>query len=113
MLDDILYTFLTGLLFFILVPGILFTIPKNGSKWTVACLHALVFFAICLLINWIISGSIFGVEGFSTKKKSTKKKKTIVKKYPKKKVIHQDTTNTCILKNGKKVTKPSTGICPK
>ena len=109
MLSDILYFFLTGLLFFILVPGIWFTIPKNGSKWTVAWSHGLVFFVICLAINWIVSGSIFGVEGFSAKKKPAKKKKTIVKKSPKKKVP----TNICILKNGKTVTKPSTGMCPK
>ena len=30
-------------LFFLLTPGILVTLPKNGSKTTVAAVHALVF----------------------------------------------------------------------
>ena len=32
-----------ALLFVVLVPGVLFTLPKGGSKFTVLAVHALVF----------------------------------------------------------------------
>jgi len=35
--------FYTALLFFILTPGILLSLPPKGSKMTVAAVHALVF----------------------------------------------------------------------
>jgi len=35
-----LYVFV---LFFLLTPGILLSLPPGGSKWTVAAVHALVF----------------------------------------------------------------------
>ncbi len=39
------YTYLitTALLFFVLTPGILLSLPPGGSKWTVAATHAVVF----------------------------------------------------------------------
>lgn len=39
------YTYLltTALLFFVLTPGILLSLPPGGSKWTVAAVHAVVF----------------------------------------------------------------------
>lgn len=35
--------FYTALLFFLLTPGILLTLPPKGKKMTVAAVHALVF----------------------------------------------------------------------
>ncbi len=39
------YTYLitTALLFFVLTPGVLLSLPPGGSKWTVAAVHAVVF----------------------------------------------------------------------
>jgi hypothetical protein len=35
-----------AILFFVLTPGILLSLPKGGSKFTVAAVHALVFAVI-------------------------------------------------------------------
>ena len=39
----------TALLFFLLTPGILLTLPPKGKKMTVALVHALVFGAVFAL----------------------------------------------------------------
>jgi hypothetical protein len=36
-------TLFTAILFFVLTPGILLRLPSNGSKYTVAAVHAVVF----------------------------------------------------------------------
>jgi hypothetical protein len=40
---SILVSLYTAILFFILTPGILLSLPKGGSKMTVAAVHAVVF----------------------------------------------------------------------
>ena len=52
-------TLYVGILFVLLTPGILLRIPKDGSKWTVAIVHALVFSLI-----YYYSQSFYGKEGF-------------------------------------------------
>lgn len=45
-------TFLfAGLLFFLLTPNILLRLPKNGTKYTVAGVHAVVFTLAIYLLN--------------------------------------------------------------
>lgn len=41
-----------AILFFVLTPGILLTLPKGGSKMVVAATHAVVFATVCYLIHW-------------------------------------------------------------
>lgn len=41
-----------GALFFVLVPGILVTLPRGGSKFTVALVHALVFVLAYMLLQY-------------------------------------------------------------
>jgi hypothetical protein len=48
---DILNIIYLGVLFFLLVPGILVTLPKSGSKWTVALLHSLIFVIVFTLTH--------------------------------------------------------------
>lgn len=51
-----LYIFL---LFVLLTPGILLSLPPKGSKWTVAIVHGLVFaFVLCLTKNFVWETSI-------------------------------------------------------
>ena len=40
---NVYVTLYTALLFFVLTPGVLLSLPKGGSKMTVAAVHALVF----------------------------------------------------------------------
>jgi len=40
---SLLITFYTAILFFVLTPGILLTVPRKGSKYVVAAVHAIVF----------------------------------------------------------------------
>ena len=40
---NVYITLLTALLFFVLTPGVVLTLPKGGDKMTVAAVHALVF----------------------------------------------------------------------
>jgi len=50
-----------GLLFFVLTPGILLSLPKRGSKYMVAATHALVFAAIYYFTHRMV----WRIEGFS------------------------------------------------
>ena len=59
-----------AVLFFVLSPGVLLRLPKNGSKFTVAGVHALVFGAVAFFsckFVWNLSRR-FGVEGMEGKK---------------------------------------------
>jgi hypothetical protein len=59
-----------AILFFVLSPGVLLRLPKNGSKFTVAGVHALVFGVVALFtckFVWNLSRR-FGVEGMEGKK---------------------------------------------
>lgn len=45
------YLLTTALLFFVLTPGILLSLPPGGSKITVAATHALVFAVVHKLLH--------------------------------------------------------------
>lgn len=60
-----------AILFFVLTPGILLSLPKGGSKFTVAAVHALVFallFHFTHKLVWRLGASI---EGMTPTKPST------------------------------------------
>jgi hypothetical protein len=64
-----------AVLFFVLTPGILVSLPSGGSKTTVAAVHALVFalvFHFTHKIVWNVTKSVrFGhLEGFESAKKN-------------------------------------------
>jgi len=40
---NVYMTLFTALLFFVLTPGVVLTLPKGGDKMTVAAVHAVVF----------------------------------------------------------------------
>lgn len=67
---------LAAVLFFALTPNILLRIPKNGSKYTVAAVHAVVF----VIAFWLIHSLLKWIARKSTEKFSprvdTKPKKT-------------------------------------
>jgi len=41
----------TALLFFVLAPGVLFTLPKNNNKYTIAMVHSLLFGTVFYFTN--------------------------------------------------------------
>jgi hypothetical protein len=61
----------SALLFFLLTPGILVTLPKGGSKTVVAATHALVFAVVCYLTHKRVVR--FFNEGFQDMKHDEKK----------------------------------------
>jgi hypothetical protein len=61
---DMLMTLLAALLFFLLTPGILVTLPTKGSKVTVALVHAVIF-ALIYYLTYKVVWKIF-YEGFVT-----------------------------------------------
>lgn len=62
---------ISAVLFFVLSPSILFQLPKNGNKYTVAATHALIFVAILFLMSKLV-GNVF--EGAVAKKAAPAKK---------------------------------------
>jgi hypothetical protein len=57
-----------AILFFILTPGVLLRLPKNGSKFTIAAVHALVFallFHFTHKIVWRIGAKMEGMANLS------------------------------------------------
>ena len=59
----------TALLFFLLTPGILLSLPPGGSKKVVAAVHAIVFaliwtFTHKLVWEWGISNGLITKDGF-------------------------------------------------
>jgi len=56
-------TVFTAALFFLLAPGILLSIPKGGSKYTVALVHGLVFAVLYGLTHHAFYLAVYG-EGF-------------------------------------------------
>jgi len=59
---QLLMTLFVAALFFVLTPGILLSLPPNGSKVTVAITHALVFAVIYGLIHKLVYAYLY--EGF-------------------------------------------------
>jgi len=64
---SVLVIFYTALLFFILSPGVFLRIPKNGDKFTVAGVHAIVFGLIYGLTHKFVwkLGTRLRLEGFT------------------------------------------------
>jgi len=65
---NILIIVLSGLLFFLLSPNILLRLPKNGSKYTVAIVHAVVFSILLFFIQWGLDKMSWKLEGFMDEK---------------------------------------------
>ncbi len=55
----------SAILFFVLTPGILLTLPKGGSKFAVAATHALVFAIVLYFTIGIFVEEEEGEEGFA------------------------------------------------
>ena len=70
----------TVLLFVALTPGVLLTLPKGGSKLTVAAVHGIVFMVVYnFTVNTVLKLSA-QMEGFVEKKVQMRKKPTVMKK---------------------------------
>jgi hypothetical protein len=68
-----------AILFFVLTPGILLRLPKNGGKFTVAAVHALVFGLILYFTHrfvWRLSSSLEGLTPTPAKKQLATTKQT-------------------------------------
>jgi len=66
-----------AILFFLLSPGILLRLPQNGSKMTVAAVHALVFGVVAFLTGkfvWRLSHKL-GMEGMKPSEDEEEKEK--------------------------------------
>lgn len=60
------------LLFFVLVPGVLVTLPKNSGKYKVAAVHALIFGIVFYFTNkFVLSAFESFKEGAAKKKKAS------------------------------------------
>jgi hypothetical protein len=68
-----------GLLFIVLTPGVLLTLPKGGSKLTVALVHGLVFATVYYFTHMYVQDTLY-VEGFVTKPKVAPTSKPVVQK---------------------------------
>ena len=62
-MNQILASVFIVLLFFVLTPGIYVTIPRRGSKWTVALVHGVLFALVLYIANTFIFKAY---EGFAT-----------------------------------------------
>lgn len=60
------------LLFVLLTPGVLLTLPKGGSKLTVAVVHGLVFAVVWHFTNNMVLRATAGLEGFQTEEEKKK-----------------------------------------
>lgn len=68
---SLLVSLYAAVLFFVLVPGVLLSLPRKGSKLTVAAVHALVFgvvFHFTHKLVWRLGASL---EGFDDSKDSS------------------------------------------
>ena len=61
-----LMTAFTALLFFVLTPGVLLTIPSNGSKIVVAVVHGIVFALVYYLSYKTVWALMRKYEGFQS-----------------------------------------------
>ena len=58
------YLIYLAVLFFLLVPGVLVTLPKGGSKMVVAATHAFVFIVVYVLTKKFFKMLAHKLEGF-------------------------------------------------
>jgi len=56
----LLQNLVLGALFFVLVPGILVTLPRGGSKFTVAFVHAIVFVLAYMVLQYVADYGGYG-----------------------------------------------------
>jgi len=63
----------TGILFYVLTPGILLSLPSKGSKMVVAATHALVFALVYSLTYKIALELSMSLEGFKSKRPIARK----------------------------------------
>lgn len=68
-------TVYSAILFFLLTPGILLSIPKRGSKYTIAGVHALVFAVVWHFTHKQVCKLSTQYEGMADEKKKDDKKK--------------------------------------
>jgi hypothetical protein len=115
-----LFSLYVAILFFILTPAVLLRIPKNGSKYTVAAVHAIIF---ALLLHftgkWVWNFSM-RMEGFSegllTQAQATRKPDGIVVKRcegesnaPTGNIWAKNNANLCANSNGYNIWKAGPG----
>ena len=62
---NIFVTIYSAILFFILTPAVFLRLPPNGSKYTVAAVHAIAFAVIYHFTHKIVWRMSMGMEGFS------------------------------------------------
>ena len=60
----VLMTLYVAALFFALTPGVLLSLPKGGSKFTVAAVHALVFALVLHFTYRYVKRLALSLEGF-------------------------------------------------
>ena len=61
---NLIVTLFTALLFVVLTPGVLLTLPKGGAKLTVAVVHGLVFAVVYYFTAKIVVDLTGEAEGF-------------------------------------------------
>jgi hypothetical protein len=69
---SLLVTLYAALLFFLLTPAILVSLPPKGGKFTVAAVHALVFALIFHFTHKLVWRFGVSLEGMATKKPDEK-----------------------------------------
>jgi hypothetical protein len=62
---NIIAFLLPAILFFVLTPGILLRLPKNGNKYTVAAVHAFVFSALLCFMRTMFVNTYSMRDGFT------------------------------------------------
>jgi hypothetical protein len=74
-MTHIIMSLYVAILFIILTPGILLRLPKNGSKWTVTLVHAVVFALVFYFTHKLVYNYFYGREGNTSMSKQPMKKK--------------------------------------
>jgi lipopolysaccharide export LptBFGC system permease protein LptF len=74
---SLLVVLFSALLFFVLSPGVVVRLPRNGGKFTVAGVHAVIFALIFWLTHKFVGklGAKLRLEGFETPKATDDSKK--------------------------------------
>ncbi len=72
---NLIVALFSAVLFFILTPGILVRLPKNGSKYTVAMVHSLVFMVVFWLLHRFVMKFSMSLNKRTSESMTDKKKK--------------------------------------